>query len=94
MSGLFFQDLQHPLLEIHRYHLPVFTDTPRNGPGKEARPAPDIKDRIARADIPVNKPAWLVLEPSPPPVKVTGAGYWEDFVIAAHCIISGFHRSP
>jgi hypothetical protein len=93
LSGLFLQDLQHPLLEIHRDHLPVFADTPRNGPAKEARPAPDIKDRITRADISVSKPARLVLEPSPPPVKVTGARYGENFVIAAHWITFGFHRS-
>lgn len=74
LYDLFFQDLQHPLLDIHRDNLAVFSDTPRNGPGKEARAASGIKDRIARTDIPVNNPARLVFELSPPPVKVTGAG--------------------
>jgi len=94
LRGLSFQDREHPLLEIHRDHLPVLSDTPRNGQGKEARPASDIKDRISGADIPVHQPAWLVLEMSPPPVEITGAGYREDFVIAGQCITSRISMDP
>ena len=66
------QNAEHLLLHVHGDHHTGIADPLCEFPGKEARPAAEIEDPVARFHVPFREPIRAVDEPSQPGIQMCG----------------------